>query len=404
MQCTSQNLTETPEVTAARVPSPKRKVCIATMAPFLGGADVAAERLALGLQQAGHDVFVVLGTNDAVFERFQQTGLRCIYAPMYFTDKWHWWRYTKARNRLRRLIEAENPDVVHSNDLPTHQIVGDATRFLKVPRLCHHRFIYGQSAIDWFNKFGAERHIFISRALMQELCSNSDRLKQSSGTIVYDGIPLPAKPDHDRREQARKRLALPSDRLIVTFAGQIIKIKGVADLILAWSRLEDKWKEQIELLVIGEDFQNAGNYRLEMQHLAAGVGCPARFVGFQKNVGEWLLASDIAVVPSHVEPLSLATLEAMSCGLPVIGCAVGGIPEIIVHEQTGLLIPPQRPEQLAAALTRLLSDKQLRHRLGDEGRQRCQVTFSLQSHVNAIVDQSEHVIRQYSDAQVVKRV
>jgi glycosyltransferase involved in cell wall biosynthesis len=348
--------------------------------------------LALGLAAAGHEVFLILGQHGVVLERMRHLGLRCIHAPMYFTDKWHWWRYSRARDALRQLLRQERPDVVHSNDLPTHQIVADAARALGIPRICHHRFVYDQPAIDWFNKFGAERHIFISRALMQDLCSKSDRLKQSSGAIVYDGIPLPREPDADQRQEARKRLALPSDRLIVTFAGQIIKIKGVADLIHAWSRLEATWKERAELLVIGEDLQNAGSYRVEMQDLAKAVGCPARFVGFQQNVGEWLLASDVAVVPSHVEPLSLATLEAMSYGLPVVGCAVGGIPEIIMHEQTGLLIPPQCPEQLAAALTRLLSDEQLRHRLGDQGRQRCEATFSLQAHVSAIVDQYEHTI------------
>src|SRR5207249_1982935 len=106
--------------------------------------------------------------------------------------------------------------------------------------------------LDWLNKFGAERHLFISQALMQELCSKSDRLKQSSGAIVYDGIPLPRLPDGGQRQQARKRLGLPSDRLIVIFAGQIIRIKGVADLIHAWAELKATWKERAELLIIGE--------------------------------------------------------------------------------------------------------------------------------------------------------
>jgi glycosyltransferase involved in cell wall biosynthesis len=394
---------ELAEVRGYGIINPKRKICIASMAPFLGGAEVAAERLALGLQQAGYEVVLLLGKKGEVLDRFERAGLRCIYASMCFTDKWHWWRYTKARNRLRHVLRQERPDVVHSNDLPTNQIVSDAARGLGIPRLCHHRFVFDPSAIDWFNKFGAERHIFISRAVMQDLCSKSVQLKRSTSAIVYDGIPVPREPDREQRQQVRKRLGLPNDRPIVTFAGQIIKIKGVADLIQAWARLEDRWKEIIELLVIGEDFQNDGKYRVEMQQMAAAVGCPARFLGFQENVGQWLLASDIAVVPSHVEPLSLATLEAMSYALPVIGCAVGGIPEIIMHDQTGLLIPPQNPEQLAAALTRLLNDEPLRHRLGEQGRKRCEAKFSLNAHVTAVVEQYEHIIREYHGAQVITR-
>ena len=104
------------------------KVCIASMAPFVGGAEVAAERLALGLKELGHEVLLVAGTQGAVRERWEKMGLRSLYSPMCFTDKWHWWRYFKSRNGLRRLLSQERPDVIHSNDLPTHQIVADAAR------------------------------------------------------------------------------------------------------------------------------------------------------------------------------------------------------------------------------------------------------------------------------------
>ena len=82
------------------------RVCIASLAPFVGGAEVAAERLALGLLAAGHDVLVVLGTRGPVLERMERSGLRCVHSPMCLTDKWHWWRYMKARNRLRQAREA----------------------------------------------------------------------------------------------------------------------------------------------------------------------------------------------------------------------------------------------------------------------------------------------------------
>src|SRR6266581_2676132 len=90
------------------------KVCIASMAPFIGGAEVAAERLALGLQDAGHEVFLLLGRQEAVMERMERAGLRCIYSPMFHTDKWHWLRYLRARNAIRRVFHGEGPDVIHS--------------------------------------------------------------------------------------------------------------------------------------------------------------------------------------------------------------------------------------------------------------------------------------------------
>ncbi|HET8646649.1 MAG TPA: glycosyltransferase family 4 protein [Vicinamibacteria bacterium] len=369
------------------------KVCIASMAPFVGGAEVSAERLAVALRGAGCEVFLLLGNRGAVMERLERAGLRCAYSPMYLTDKWHWWRYLRARRALRRLLEVERPDVVHSNDLPTHQMVSGAARGLPAPRICHHRFTYGGAAIDWFNKYGAERHLFISRALMDELCANSARLRASSRAVIHNGVPLPPRPGAEQRRAARERLGLPRDGLVVTYSGRVVATKGVADLLQAWSRLEPPWRERAELVVVGEDLRGQGRYRREMEALGAALGCAARFVGFREDVGEWLLASDIGVVPSHVEPLGNAVLEAMAYGLPVIGCAVGGIPELVVHEQTGLLVPPRSPERLAAALSRCLGDEALRRRLGDLGRQRCEAHFSLPAQAGLVLREYERLLQ-----------
>src|SRR5205823_5389138 len=128
--------------------------------------------------------------------------------------------------------------------------------------------------------------------------------------------------------------------------------------------------------VVGDDLAGNGAYRAEMERLAREVDCPARFVGFQKNVPDWLTAADVATVPSHVEPLGNATLEAMAAGLPVVGGAVGGIPEMIADGRTGLLVPPKDPDRLAAALARLIAGPEERRRFGTEGRARCRQLFS----------------------------
>ncbi len=368
------------------------KIVIASMAPFVGGAEIAAERLAVGLGEAGHDVIVLLGARGEVLQRMQRAGLTCLHADMYLTDKWHWWRYTKARNALRRIIREIRPDLVHSNDLPTHQIVSDAVRGTGVLEICHHRWVFPGQAIDWLNKFGCPHHVFVSNALMNELCENSPRLHASSRSVVYDGLPLPSKPTAQDRGLARERLGLPADKTIVAFAGQMIERKGVADLLQAWSMLEKGLGDVAELLLIGDDLTGEGNYRLEMEKLAEDLGCAARFVGFQKNVGEWLQASDIAVVPSHVEPLGNATLEAMSYCLPVIGSTAGGIPEMIVTEETGLLVPPRSPQALKEAIKRLIADKETRVRLGNQGRRRCEEHFSLAAHVRSVVAEYDRVL------------
>lgn len=363
------------------------KVCLACWAPFYAGAEVAAKRLAEGLQSAGHDVLMVLGTDGETLEQMHSAGLRCEIVPLATTDKWRWWKYADARRQLASLFRREQPDIVHANDLPSSQMVGQAAKRLGIPRLCHHRFPFGATAINWLNKFGAERHVFISQALSTEMCGASNVLAKAPRAVVHDGIPLPSIPTTADRKLARKRLGFNSDKVLVLFAGQIVQHKGVADLINAWQLLSETFRRRVEILIIGEDLQKQGEYRRAMESLAKEIGCPARFLGFQRNMAEWQTAADIAVVPSHVEPLGLVVMEAMAHALPVVGSDVGGIPEMIVDGETGLLVSPRDPQSLAGALERLINSPEERRRLGEAGRRRCEMHFSIESHVKKMLEQ-----------------
>ena len=265
----------------------------------------------------------------------------------------------------------------------------DAARGLGITRICHHRYIYDGQAIDWFNKYGAEKHLFVSRALMNDLCEQSEKLGAADRAVVYDGLELPARPLEADRATARAELGLPLNQTITLFAGQIIERKGVAELLRAWAILRGQGREVGELVIVGDDSAGKGAYREKMRALAEDLRIKPRFVGFQKDVARWLTAADIAVVPSHVEPLGNATLEAMAHGLPVIGSRVGGIPEMIVHEETGLLTPAKAPVSLAEAMGRLIDDLPLRRSLGISARLRCETLFSLEAHTDAVLHQYE---------------
>src|SRR5207249_4811574 len=110
--------------------------------------------------------------------------------------------------------------------------------------------------------------------------------------------------------------------------------------------------------------------------------------------------SDVAVVPSHVEPLGNATLEAMSYALPVIGGDVGGIPEMVLDGETGLLVPPRSPERLAEALARLIREPETRRQFGAQGRHRCEELFSLRAHARNVLHEYRHSLVSVSTVSV----
>ncbi len=363
------------------------RICLASMAPFLGGAEIAAERLAIGLRELGHDVLVVLGRRGPVSERIEKAQLRWESVPMALTDKWNPLPYIRSRRRLHALLRRERPDVVHSNDLPTHQVLSGPAGALGIPRVCHHRYPFPGSAIDWMNKYSTERGLFVSKYLMKTMCRESLSLNRSPQVVVHDGLPLPARVTPADRAIRRSALGLDPDRIIVTFAGQMIERKGVGVLLQAWMMMSPEARERADLLLIGDDLQGRGAYRKTMEGLAASLGCPARFLGFRDDLPDWLIASDIAVVPSLIEPLGNATLEAMSQGLPVLGSDVGGIPEMIEHRKTGLLVEPGRPEAWAVAMAWLILDESTRRAMGEAGRQRCEEHFALKVHAQKVLTQ-----------------
>lgn len=92
------------------------------------------------------------------------------------------------------------------------------------------------------------------------------------------------------------------------------------------------------------------------------------FSGFRPDAGKYISAFDVFVAPSHMEGLNTSILDAMMLERPVVGTTAGGIPEIIEHEKTGLLVPPKDPRALAEAIVGLLANPEKARRLGLAGR------------------------------------
>jgi len=117
-----------------------------------------------------------------------------------------------------------------------------------------------------------------------------------------------------------------------------------------------------------------------------GMESVVRLAGERNDVAELLAAADLFVLSSRSEGLPLSILEAMAAGLPVVASSVGGVPELVVDGETGLLVPPDDPHALAAAIERLLDDSALRRRLGAAGRTRVWEHFDLASARRAHLD------------------
>jgi len=123
----------------------------------------------------------------------------------------------------------------------------------------------------------------------------------------------------------------------------------------------------------------------ELQALSRELGIADRthWLGLVPDPTSLLQASDLFLLSTVGEAFGLVLAESMACGVPVVGSQSGGIPEVVVNGETGLLVPPLRPELFADAIERLGKDKEMWSRLSRQGIQRVHEQFSMEKTVNA---------------------
>jgi len=152
-------------------------------------------------------------------------------------------------------------------------------------------------------------------------------------------------------------------RPLILYLGRLHPQKDVATLIKAMTHMTSR---PGTLAVVGD-----GPDRARLERLAERLGLASRvhFTGFvpHAEVGAVLRQADVMAVPSSYEELGSVVLEALSAGVPVVATDIGGIPEVIRHRETGLLVPPRDPATLASAIAEVLADSQLRDQLVSRG-------------------------------------
>lgn len=193
---------------------------------------------------------------------------------------------------------------------------------------------------------------------IQNIISINQLIKTKSRTI-RSGIDLNRFHMQIDKNSLRKKYEIPVDYKVIGTIASFVGHKDYATLIKAISIISEKICNVL-FIFVGD-----GELFSDMKNLAESLKVKEliRFVGFQKNVAEYLNLFDIFVLSSKMEGLGSSILDAHSCGLPVIATRTGGIPEIVFDEINGLLVEPQNPEKLAAAILRLIDNDELRMKL-----------------------------------------
>lgn len=233
-------------------------------------------------------------------------------------------------------------------------------------RKWYHTFLDRLTGI-WVDKF-----ISVSES-GKEIFVRREKFPASKIVTIHNGIDLSLfNRVRFNTSKLKKELGLENN-IIIGEVANIRSMKGHVDVIEAIPAVIEHYPN-VKFLFVGRDDSKGKIPQLAQNKIGGDF---VLFLGYQENIPELLSIFDIFILPSHSEGLPLSILEAMAMELPVIATNVGGIPEIIVNGETGILIEPHRPDKLAQALLELLANPQQRHNWGEMGRKRVEEEFSL---------------------------
>jgi glycosyltransferase involved in cell wall biosynthesis len=220
--------------------------------------------------------------------------------------------------------------------------------------------------------------IAVSRSIVNKI--NDEARTGAPISLIHNGVDLDRYAEQDACCTLHEEYGMPPGAPIVGVVGRLEPEKGHPTLLEAWPLVLARVPEAY-LLVVGE------GSRLEaLQEQARGLGIDSTvvFTGRRDDVPAVTAALDVAVLPSYREAQGLTILEAMALSRPVVASNVGGIPEMVEHEVTGLLVPPHQPGPLAEAIVRLLDDHPLADTLARAGHDLVHRKFCVEAMVHAI--------------------
>ncbi len=351
---------------------------IDTMKGWRGG-ERQAFFLARGLREQGHDVGFVCQPGSELERRFQGSDIRVhpvrFICEADFTAAW----------RIIGLVRRHKYDILHMHDSHAHWLGGCAGHaaggVLRVVSrrvdFSIHRHGFGLSIIKY--RHFADAFVAVSEAVRRALVN--DGVPKNMIHVVHSGVMFPVSQAGERGILDRLMNANGTTKLVGS-VGSLVGHKGHRYFIEAAAEIANR-RPDVKFVVFGE-----GRLRSDLEQRIRKNGLSDRFFlpGFEPSAERLIGALDVFVMPSIMEGLGTSLLDAMAVGVPVVACRAGGIPEAVKDGDTGLLAKPGDPQALAAAVERMLDDKQLARKSASRAKEKIAREFTVERMVKKTLE------------------
>ena len=326
---------------------------------WLAGTEIATYNIAKYLARSGHEVHVITSLDEGLPKESMEKGFyvhRIFLRKIRFIGIMSFW--IKIFWHLKKI----KPDIVHVQSIGIGIPAFLSKKILKKPYI-----VWGRGSDIYLpDKFTKSISKLVLKnadaviALTEDMKREIKKIYGRDIFVIPNGIDL-NKFNNLSKETLRKRLEIKEDEKIITFVGTLRIVKGVKYLIKAMKIIKQK-SPDTKMMLVGD-----GEEREELESLVEELGLKERvkFIGRVQNeeIPQYMVASDVFVLPSLSEGFPVTVLEAMASGVPMIATNVGGLPEIIKDGENGFLVEPKNPEEIAEKVLLLLEDDKLRERI-----------------------------------------
>jgi glycosyltransferase involved in cell wall biosynthesis len=338
------------------------------------GAEIWMLDAAAGLRDRDWGVSFVGAPDSPLLARAAADGFSCDAVPIRF-DAAPW-----TLSRLIGVLRRRRARAVLCNRLKDLKAAGVAARLAGVPVVLQSREsdfpLRARPYYRWYYNSVATGVLVNSEATLETTRRSAPWLRPERLHLLYKGI--------DRRRFFPT--PLPEGRPVIGFAGTLDERKGIPLLMEAWTKLSAwEWTVPPLLRIAGD-----GPLRETLRHWQAALPRPGdvELLGWVDDMPAFHRSLNLLVVPSRYEGFGLVAAEAMACGRPVIATRVSSLPELVVHDVTGRLVPPGDAGALIEAITDLLGNPDARERLGEAGVERTARLFDREG----MLDRLEHLL------------
>ncbi len=333
----------------------------------LAGAETMCENLTYELKKRGQDVIIIsmYDYHSPITERMEKAGIDIRYL-----DKKPGFDISIIA-KMKKIFRKENPDVIHTHLYAMkYAVLAAITEGVKRRVHTVHNIAQKESGgtARKLNKI-FYKCFHVTPVALSELIRDSIileyELKSEDIPVIFNGIDLSKCISKDNYDFDGK--------FKILHIGRFSEQKNHIGLMKAFRMFHEKYKNA-ELLLIGDGEKRQEIERYVNEHK---LESHVRFLGLQENVYGFLHEADVFILPSNYEGVPMTLIEAMGTGLPIVATAVGGIPDMLIDEDSALLVN-NSPQEISDALSRLFMDENLRTKCGIRARERSNMFSSVQ--------------------------